>query len=67
MEGTDVDLGEIHKIRLGCGKSSGLLLSDSDEEEKIKFPKFIPDDPEYPHLSSWKKEKARRAIIAEYI
>ena len=50
--------------------SSGLMRFDSSESENmnaIKFPKFIPDDPEKPHLSSTAREKARRLIIREYI
>ena len=41
--------------------------SESENMNAIKFPKFIPDDPEKPHLSSTAKEKARKLIIREYI
>ena len=50
--------------------SSGLLRLDSSESENmnaVKFPKFIPDDPEKPHLSSTARERARRLIIREFI
>lgn len=29
----------------------------------MQIPPFIPDDPEKPHLSSWKKERERRETI----
>ena len=33
----------------------------------LKFPPFIPDDPEMPHLSCRKKERERRALIRHIV
>lgn len=33
----------------------------------MQFPPFVPDDPEMPHLSSRKKEKARQQIISDIL
>ena len=41
--------------------------SESENMNAVKFPKFIPDDPEKPHLSSTARERARRVIIREFI
>ena len=41
--------------------------SQSIDNSKIQFPRFIPDDPEQPHLSSTIREKARRLVIREFI
>ena len=43
------------------------LETVNSDDDKIKFPKFVPDDPDNPHLTSTKREKARRAVIAAFI
>ena len=51
----------------GIQDDSEDLDETSIDENRIEFPRFIPDDPERPDLSSMKRERARRAVIAQFI
>lgn len=39
----------------------------NSNNRSFSIPPFIPDDPEKPHLSSWKRERERREEIKEII
>ena len=67
FSGTD-DLEALYQgVRSAYPASSHMFDSDTDDEDKVEFPRFIPDDPENPHLSSSKLERARRVVINQFI